>query len=291
MCSMFTSFRRKELHPKADAQNRLFLLRTSSVRSGLRLRLVTPAIPSAKLPTPGKIRCEFFDDLGVARDLGTLADQFQCVPHRPVVPYSAIDDNDGSHGKFWQKRKKHIMLKALFLCPPFFSAPTEAPPLARGHVMRCLALAQACGDSGHTPIFLGANLSEALVKRIKGERIDVRTLKSSPYGKEDQQETIAAAQSLNAMIVVVDGHDFDAGTRPRSKMPTRCSLWDDYSHAASYDAQFVLNQNSVREGEYVYQAIRGHDSSPRIEVLSSAKRIGNFRSNREIKPNILSKFF
>ena len=156
--------------------------------------------------------------------------------------------------------------------------------IGTGHVMRCLALAQACGDSGHTPIFLGANLSEALVKRIKGERIDVRTLKSSPYGKEDQQETIAAAQSLNAMIVVVDGYDFDARYQTALKDADLTVLFvDDYSHAASYDAQFVLNQNP-----YAKESMYTKRSGDTTLLLGSKfcllrREFHNFRSNREIK--------
>ena len=62
-----------------------------------------------------------------------------------------------------------------------------------GHVMRCLALAQAWQDiQGHS-IFVMGMKSSTLEDRLKSEGVEVFYLSSDPGGEDDAHETAALA--------------------------------------------------------------------------------------------------
>ncbi|MCS3661168.1 UDP-2,4-diacetamido-2,4,6-trideoxy-beta-L-altropyranose hydrolase [Salinibacter ruber] len=118
-----------------------------------------------------------------------------------------------------------------------------SPEIGTGHVMRCLALAQAWQAEGGSVYFVG-EITEGLESRLREEGITARALESSPGEKNDALETARKAQVVGASWVVVDGYHFDGSYQRRLRGEgMRMLLLDDYGHADHYDADLVLNQN------------------------------------------------
>jgi UDP-2,4-diacetamido-2,4,6-trideoxy-beta-L-altropyranose hydrolase len=113
-----------------------------------------------------------------------------------------------------------------------------------GHVMRCLALAQAWQDIEGDSFFVMSTGSPALETRLKSEGIEVLYLSTEPGSKNDACQTATLACQMNARWVVVDGYHFSGDYQRIIKDSGRCLLFiDDYGHASHYWADVVLNQN------------------------------------------------
>jgi UDP-2,4-diacetamido-2,4,6-trideoxy-beta-L-altropyranose hydrolase len=116
--------------------------------------------------------------------------------------------------------------------------------IGSGHVMRCLALAQAWQDAGGEATFVSAMKSPRIEARLKSEGIEVVHLESVPGCVSDADETRAVADQQNALWIVVDGYQFDGNYQRRIRESGRKLLSiDDYGHADHYYADIVLNQN------------------------------------------------
>lgn len=128
-----------------------------------------------------------------------------------------------------------------------------SPQMGAGHVMRCLALAQAWLESGHGAVtFLMAISPLALEARLQKEGIRVAHLSVVSGSQEDGEQTAAWAQRTQASWVVVDGYQFDADYQRAIKAAGLKLLFiDDYGHAKHYWADLVLNQN-VYADEMLY---------------------------------------
>lgn len=115
--------------------------------------------------------------------------------------------------------------------------------IGSGHVMRCLALAQAARDAGFEPVFAIAS-SRALRARIEGEGFPVIGIDATPGSPDDANQTIAAARHSGAGWMVVDGYHFtDVYQKAIVDCGTKLLAVDDYGHASHYWAHLVLNQN------------------------------------------------
>ncbi|WP_424096609.1 UDP-2,4-diacetamido-2,4,6-trideoxy-beta-L-altropyranose hydrolase [Moorena producens] len=127
-----------------------------------------------------------------------------------------------------------------------------SPKIGTGHVMRCLALAQAWLQAGGQVILLMGTAAPELEARLQAEGIQVAHVSVSPGSGEDAEQTIAQAKALGATWVVVDGYHFGADyQRVIKKAGLRLLFIDDYGHAAHYWADLVLNQNVyAHEGLY-----------------------------------------
>lgn len=116
--------------------------------------------------------------------------------------------------------------------------------IGTGHVMRCLALAQAWQDNGGTVTFLMEPGSPSLEQRIRTEGMNVLTITDPPGSKEDAATTDEYANKIEASWVVVDGYQFDAEYHRLLKAHNCKVLFiDDFGHANHYYADIVLNQN------------------------------------------------
>ncbi|AOY84370.1 UDP-2,4-diacetamido-2,4,6-trideoxy-beta-L-altropyranose hydrolase [Moorena producens JHB] len=124
--------------------------------------------------------------------------------------------------------------------------------IGTGHVMRCLALAQAWLQQGEQVTLLMGTAAPKLKARLKAEGIQVAHLSVSPGSGEDAEQTIAQAKALGATWLVVDGYHFGADyQRVIKEAGLRLLFIDDYGHAAHYWADLVLNQNVyAHEGLY-----------------------------------------
>jgi len=139
---------------------------------------------------------------------------------------------------------------------------TAAPILIRadasvamgtGHLMRCLALAQAWQDAGGRAVFAAAESTEAVRARLVAERCNVVSVSAAAGSADDASQTIALAHEEKAAWVVVDGYHFSADYQRALKAAGFKALFlDDYGHAQHYSADLLLNQN-LGAGEALYR--------------------------------------
>ncbi len=117
------------------------------------------------------------------------------------------------------------------------------PRVGTGHVMRCLALAQAWRSAGGKSVFLTTGVG-GLEERLANEDVSVIPL-AAPVGREeDARRTAEVAKDRSAAWVVADGYGFGADYQRIVKTcGARLLLMDDYGQADRYCADLVLNQN------------------------------------------------
>ena len=117
--------------------------------------------------------------------------------------------------------------------------------MGTGHVMRCLALAQAWQDAGGQAIFAMAATTPAVEERLRKEGFEVVRAPIQVGSGVDAAETAQLANQREASWVVVDGYQFgaeyQAGLKSRS---LKVLFIDDNGHAGQYSADLVLNQNA-----------------------------------------------
>lgn len=122
------------------------------------------------------------------------------------------------------------------------------PGIGAGHLMRCLALAQAAMARGGRAVFLTNQGPEsALGRRLLTEGCALDLL-DEPEAPGDPAQTLAALERHHPDALVVDGYGFDTHDQARVHAATQARgiplLWiDDQAHAAPYVADWVLNQN------------------------------------------------
>lgn len=112
-----------------------------------------------------------------------------------------------------------------------------------GHVMRCLALAQAWQHAGGDVIFAMAQSTVAIQERLRSEPVKVVAIHGVPGSAEDMQQTIDAALFHKAEWLVVDGYHFDAHYVSELQNVLSLLVIDDNGELESYSSELVLNQN------------------------------------------------
>ena len=124
--------------------------------------------------------------------------------------------------------------------------------IGTGHVMRCLALAQAWRDAGGDAVFAMADATPAVEERLRNEGFEVARAAVRVGSVADAEETAQLAHKHGASWVVVDGYEFGAQYQTRLKSRGLKVLFiDDNGHAGHYSADLVLNQNAhAREDFY-----------------------------------------
>lgn len=114
-----------------------------------------------------------------------------------------------------------------------------------GHVMRCLALAQAWQDRGGRACLVSALKVGALVDRMELERIEVVPVCEAPGSDADAAFTAKVARERGAAWVVLDGYHFTAGYRRRVKEGgIKLTVLDDLAGQDLSQADVILNQNA-----------------------------------------------
>lgn len=110
-----------------------------------------------------------------------------------------------------------------------------------GHVMRCLALAQAWDDAAIE--LIASELTGDLAERATDTGITVHTIDVDSGSAADAQALADAVRERDFPIVVLDGYNFDAAYQRRIAAED-CTLvvLDDFGHADHYYADIVLNQ-------------------------------------------------
>jgi spore coat polysaccharide biosynthesis predicted glycosyltransferase SpsG/RimJ/RimL family protein N-acetyltransferase len=134
--------------------------------------------------------------------------------------------------------------------------------MGTGHVMRCIALAQAWLRRGGAVQFLMASSTPAIQERLSKERLPWRTLDAQLGSSLDARETAAAAREWNAGFVAMDGYHFGwEHQKAVIDLGARLLFFDDYGHGVRYCADLVLNQN-LGADEALYK-----DRDPRTQLL------------------------
>lgn len=118
-----------------------------------------------------------------------------------------------------------------------------------GHIMRCLALAQAWQGQGGSATFLGF-CARPLRKRIQDQGFGLVSIEA-PTGSsaEDLDQTLGQLAALrsrqaSARWVVLDGYHFGYEYQKGiQEAGYRLLVIDDYNHQARYSADILLNQN------------------------------------------------
>jgi len=116
--------------------------------------------------------------------------------------------------------------------------------IGTGHIMRCLALAEAWRDTGAEVFFVSACDAPALENRLKKEGIQILHISQEAGTLDDADETARIGHEYGANWIVVDGYHFGAEYQKTIKDSGLSLLFiDDYGHADHYYADIVLNQN------------------------------------------------
>ncbi len=115
--------------------------------------------------------------------------------------------------------------------------------MGTGHVMRCLALAQAWQDAGGEVVFV-CDVDAATERRLGAERISVRRVSAAAGSIRDASETSAIAAELNAEWLLLDGYHFGEEFLRRLQLAlTPILLIDDHGSRDGYGAEMILNPN------------------------------------------------
>ena len=116
-----------------------------------------------------------------------------------------------------------------------------------GHVMRCMALAQAARVAEIRVTFVMQQGTAELEEQLHSEGCDVVHVTA----ENDIHMTSAIAKEHSAEWIVVDGYTFNAEYQQSIKKAGYKVLFiDDFGHCDHYSADIVLNQNIYAEESF-----------------------------------------
>jgi UDP-2,4-diacetamido-2,4,6-trideoxy-beta-L-altropyranose hydrolase len=140
--------------------------------------------------------------------------------------------------------------------------------IGTGHVMRCLALAQAWQQARGNAIFVMAESTTSIEARLRIGNIKVERLCATPSSADDVTRTCDVARREQADWIVVDGYRFDSTYQKALRAAGMKVLFiDDNGEASPYSADLILNQN-LHASEAMYRA-----RDPHVRLLLGSRYI------------------
>ncbi len=127
-----------------------------------------------------------------------------------------------------------------------------AAEIGTGHVMRCVALAQAWRDSGGGVTFILGSRGVEIRERLLSEGFEVSEVSGDIGSAEDAAQTSELCATKAAEWLVLDGYHFSQDYRDRIRVAAaHLLLVDDHGAFAPYNCDVVLNANiSASEAMY-----------------------------------------
>ena len=114
--------------------------------------------------------------------------------------------------------------------------------IGSGHLMRCLAIAQAWQDRGGRVVLVASG--NTANTRLCMEEIECYGLEAEPGSIEDAIKTTDFARRIDAEWITTDGYHFSADyQRAIKESGAKLLFIDDYGQCDHYYADIVLNQN------------------------------------------------
>lgn len=119
-----------------------------------------------------------------------------------------------------------------------------------GHVMRCMALAEAWQEAGGTSGLAAAELPQELLPRVTAGEVALSRIDAAPGCREDAAQTVARAQRLKADWVAIDGDRFGSDFLEKVRAAgIRVLLIDDFANRESFPADLIVNPNFGDDAE------------------------------------------
>ena len=120
-----------------------------------------------------------------------------------------------------------------------------SPQTGTGHVMRCLALAQAARERGIPVQIAGRTTVDWVRARLKTEGVNFTELDGLVPKRENPQALLAQIDAIKKPgWVILDGYHFGLDCQQAARA-AGCKLLviDDYAHLPEYSCDILLNQN------------------------------------------------
>ncbi len=118
------------------------------------------------------------------------------------------------------------------------------PQIGSGHIMRCLALAQAWQRQGGRVTLIGRCGSEALLQRLRAAYVEVVPIATPHPDPGDLELLLQTLANCSAAWVVTDGYHLNGSYQKAIRSQGHPLLViDDNAHLRAYHADVVLNQN------------------------------------------------
>jgi len=151
--------------------------------------------------------------------------------------------------------------------------------IGTGHLMRCIALAQAWQKRGGRVTFLSHCNNEALQQRIINTGFNFFCVERPHPDPADLKQVLDRLQNFRngngIPWFVLDGYHFEADYQQSIREAgARLVVIDDYNHLPNYHANFLLNQNlgaeqlSYQCGSHTYQMLGSRYALLRTDFLA-----------------------
>ncbi len=154
-----------------------------------------------------------------------------------------------------------------------------------GHLMRCIALAEAWRRMGGQVTCLSRRLNHALRARLQSTSIDFMEISAAVGSTDDADATRQVAHQIAADWIVLDGYRFDEAFQRAIDIHDdhfRVMLVDDSATPTSAVADLLLNQNTFANSRlYPNLSAERLLLGPRFAMLREEFRPTNIQQEHE----------